>query len=369
MPASPSIDAWVAKIWQRLTTPIGGSGRVRLEKPVEGAPVVGNWRERPGKPIDWQGLFKRPKRSAEGMSALYINDEGVGLVHVEFPDGQLPKLDVCAFAPFVKGQTAVKLAQTLIKMHKLEKSRFVGVLDRGAYVLFPADAPEVPREEWGAAMKWRIKDQINFPVTQAVVEIFDMPGNTSRIYVAVAKESEVRKLAQLFQAVKAKLLAIDIPELALRNLVKNLPDDAEGVVMLHLERKSGVVMMIKRGRFYLARRLENGLELLQSALTPDGGGLSSSPFMDRIALEVQRTMDYFESHFGQAQAGGLQIAPLLLPIEGFRQALAERLGMRIKFLPIADILQCPEELSESELARALPAIGAALRGRGEEAEA
>ncbi|MBF0263080.1 MAG: hypothetical protein HQL97_14725, partial [Magnetococcales bacterium] len=287
MPASPSIEGWLARARERLTLRVPDGWRGLKE------------------PMDLAKRFKRSRKKAEGVAALHADSEGVGLVHVLFPEGERPKLQVCVFAPVAKGQTPAKVAQTLIKSHKLEKAHFVGVLDRSAYVLFPADAPEMPREEWNAAMKWRIKDQIPFPVTQAVVEIFEMPGNSTRIYVAVAKESEVRDAVRLFQGVGVKLTALDIPELALRNLARGLPDDHDGMVVLHLERKSGMVMLIKRGRFYLARRFENGLDTLLQALDEDGGGVTRAPFMDRIALEAQRTMDYFESHFGQAQASSL----------------------------------------------------------------
>lgn len=317
-------------------------------------------------PVDLKKLFKRSRKKAEGVAALHASPEGVGLVHVLFPEGERPRLEVCVFSPVPKGQTAAKVAQGLIKSHKLEKARFVGVLDRSAYVLFPADAPELPREEWNAAMKWRIKDQIPFPVTQAVVEIFAMPGNSTRIYVAVARESEVRDMVRLFQGAGVKLTALDIPELALRNLARGLPDDHDGMVMLHLEKRSGMVMMIKRGQFYLARRFENGFDTLLENLDDDGGGVTRAPFMDRIALEAQRAMDYFESHFGQGQASSLHIAPLAVPVEGVRQALAERLGMRIRPLPVNEILECPEGVAESDLARLLPAIGATMRERGGE---
>ncbi|MBF0263047.1 MAG: hypothetical protein HQL97_14555, partial [Magnetococcales bacterium] len=57
---------------------------------------------------------------------------------------------------------------------------------------------------------------------------------------------------------------------------------------------------------------------------------------------------------------------LSVPIEGFRQALAERLGMRIRPLPVQEILDCPDDLAEVDLARLLPAIGATMRERGGE---
>ncbi|MBF0272313.1 MAG: hypothetical protein HQL98_09655 [Magnetococcales bacterium] len=311
------------------------------------------------------------KKKAEGLAALYATVDGVGLIHLTAGEEGRPRVNVCVFQPVAKGQSPGRVAQGMVKAYKLEKARFVGVLDRGSYMLIPADAPDLPREEWAAAMKWRIKDQISFPVTQAVLEVFDIPGNTpdadsGRIYVAAAKDGEVRRHVALFHEAGVNLIALDIPELALLNLMGGLVDEREGMGLLHLERKSGLVMMVKGGWFYLARRIENGLDTLMDSLEPDGSGVSDAPFMDRIALETQRTMDYFESHYSQAAASTLYVVPLPTPVEGFRQALAERLGMRIKYLPLQEILEIPAGIVEADLVRALPAIGAAMRERAVE---
>ncbi|MBF0214814.1 MAG: hypothetical protein HQM00_14845 [Magnetococcales bacterium] len=306
------------------------------------------------------------KRSPQGMAALYATAEGVGLVHLVPGEAGRSRVAVGVFKEVGKGESPGRVAQGLIKAHQLGKTPFVGVLDRGAYVLLPAEAPDVPREEWAATMKWRIKDQITFPVTQAVLEVFDMPGTGSsdadsgRIYVAAAKENEVRRHLQLFHDAGVDPIALDIQELALLNFTRTLEDVAEGVALLHLEAKSGQVMMIKSGRFYLARRIESGLESLMASLDADGSGVDRAPYMDRVALEVQRTMDYFESHFSQAPASSLYIAPFPQVIEGVRQALAQRLGMRVRYLPLSESLEMPEGWSEVALARALPAIGAAM---------
>ncbi|MEO5331524.1 MAG: hypothetical protein H7839_05825 [Magnetococcus sp. YQC-5] len=318
---------------------------------------------------------KLVKKRPDGMAALILRSDGVGLVHLTFNKDKLhrPRLNVCHFQELSKGQSLARLAAGLVKARKLERARFVGVLDRNSYHLFPAEVPDVPREEWATAMRWRIKDQIDFPATQAVLEVFDMPPSraakdSERIYVAVAKDADVRRHVQLFLDAHLDLVAIDILELALRNVTIGLQDDQEGMALLHLEQKNGLIMMLKGGQFYLARRIDIGLnDLLESQKdqSPDDDDMFSaiyhSPLLDTIALEAQRTMDYFESHFGQAPAMSLHIAPLITPIPGFRQAMAERLGMRVKLLPLGEILEIPDTIDERNLALCLPAIGAAMR--------
>lgn len=313
------------------------------------------------------------KKRPEGLAGLISRPDGVGLVHLTFnPETeQRPRLNTCVFQEINKGQSPGRAAGTLVKANKLELARFVGVLDRNAYTVFPAEVPDVPREEWAKTMKFRIKDQIDFPVNQAVLEVFDMPGpypgkDSGRIYVAAARDGEVRRHIQMFQEPNLDLQFIDILELALRNLTTALEDDREGLAMLYLEAKHGLIMILKNGNFYLARRIEIGLDAILNTMGEESFGKSygfnNSPLLDNIALEAQRTMDYFESHFSQAPVVALHIAPMITPIPGLRQAMATKLGMRIKQLPMNEIIDIADGITELDIARCLPVIGAALRG-------
>ncbi|MBF0181176.1 MAG: hypothetical protein HQM03_14230 [Magnetococcales bacterium] len=333
-------------------------------------------------PLDWKAILAQARglgvrgKKVEGVVGMSLQPDGIGMAHMTFPGGpgEKPRLLHCQFHPLAAGQSPGRVAAAMVKARKLEKARFAGVLDRGSYVLFPAEAPDLPREEWASAMRWRIKEQIEFPPAQAVIEVFDMPGpipdrDSGRIYVAVARGADVRRHVNLFLDGGLNLTAIDIPELALRNLAAGLADDREGMALLHLEAGHGLVLMLKKGRFYLSRRIEIGLHALLESLVDASEedlprAISNSRLVDQIALEAQRTMDYFESHFSQASAVSLHIAPLVTPIPGLRQALAERLGMRVKEFPLQEVLDLADGIDEREAARVLLALGAALGERG-----
>lgn len=356
-PAMESLAAQVTKLTQRANQETKPTSKMNAREILERI----------------QGVLV--KQRTEGMAALLLREDGVGLIHLTFPgEGKgLPLLKTCVYRFLDKGQSPGKVVAGLLKEWKLEKARFAGVLNRGSYTLFPADVPDVPREEWASTMRWRIKDQIDFPAAQAVLEVFDMPGTfpgkeSGRIYVVAAQDAEVRKQVRLFHEANLELLTIDIQELALRNLTMGLPDDQEGMALLHLEQKNGLIMMVKGGHFYLARQMDIGVDTLLDSLGDLGEdihgntlGIAHSPLMDNLALEAQRTMDYFESHFSQTPAVSLHIAPMATTIPGFRQALARKLGMRIKELPLEEVINIPDAINSMDLALCLPAIGTALR--------
>jgi len=51
-------------------------------------------------------------------------------------------------------------------------------LDRGDYTLVATEAPEVPREEWREALRWQLKDQVSYPVDNAIIEVLSVPDTT-----------------------------------------------------------------------------------------------------------------------------------------------------------------------------------------------
>jgi MSHA biogenesis protein MshI len=87
---------------------------------------------------------------------------------------------------------------------------------------------------------------------------------------------------------------IDIPELSLRNLAARLPEAAAGLILLWLARSCAQLLVIKGDTLYVARGLRYAGE---------------GPDVEAIALELQRSLDYFESYYEQAPIAHLLVAP------------------------------------------------------------
>ena len=63
-----------------------------------------------------------------------------------------------------------------------------------AYQLVQVEAPEVQPDELRGAVRWKLKDIINFPPSEAIVDVFDIPEQAryveSRMIYAVAARAE-----------------------------------------------------------------------------------------------------------------------------------------------------------------------------------
>ncbi len=232
------------------------------------------------------------------------------------------------------------------------------LLDTVDYQLLLVESPEVLPAEMKAAVRWRLKDSLDFPVDEAVVDVFNIPEPARRtgakmMYAIAAKSAAVAKQTALLKTQTNRFDVIDIPELALRNLTSQLPEAADGLILLWLKATSAQLLVIKGKTLYLARDVP-----FSARRNP--GDQDEPPHVQAIALELQRSMDYFESHYEQAPIMNLIIAPPDQAAALLASQLAGQTAMRIQLLALDRVLDLPEGLRAPDR-RALLAIGGALR--------
>ena len=78
-------------------------------------------------------------------------------------------------------------------------------------------------------------------------------------------------------------------------------------------------------------------------------------------IEVQRSMDFYESHFAQPQVSSLVVTPIGKEIPGVTEYIAEQLQIPARMLDVNELIDTKEPISSLEQSRCLLAIGAALR--------
>ncbi|MDE2088567.1 MAG: hypothetical protein KGJ12_00955 [Gammaproteobacteria bacterium] len=299
------------------------------------------------------------------MTGIGFLTEGVCITRVVREKGQRPQLELCEFTPCAESERLKTLAEG-VQRYQLEGTPCVAVMEPGSYSLLQVEAPDVDPTELKAAVRWRIKDLIDFHIDDAVIDVFDIPGQTQRgrvrmMYVVAARTSLIQHRVDLLNAAGVELSAIDITELVLRNVTALLPEDVAGVALLHLRPDGGLITLTRQSTLYLARALDVAADL--SGPQTEAPGAAVTPrLLDTIALEIQRSFDYYESYFSQPPLSGLVIsaqppaaASDLIPQVG------SHLGGSVRALNLNAALECREPLSEHLQALCLPAIGAALR--------
>lgn len=306
------------------------------------------------KPI--QDLLRRRGMSA-AMAGVGIEANGLSLACIERSGGR-PRLVACEYLAGAPEDRSAQLTR-LAHAHHLNRTRCATVLSEGDYQLLLTETPNVSPDELKAALRWKVKDLIDFHINDATLDVFDLPGEASEaksreMYAVAARNEAIQNRVDLLTTAGCALEVIDIPDLAQRNLAALLPEDATGVALLTLKPQSGLVTITRQGFLYLSRPINIGLETLRSADDP-------VRYFDHIVLELQRSLDYFESHFREAAIRHLVVAPMTEPFPMLIDYLRTNLGVSVGEMDLAQLLDTDVELTLALQARCLTAIGAALR--------
>jgi len=292
------------------------------------------------------------------LSSVIPGETGVAIARVVHQNEEQFTLQSCEFIPNpAEGDTDLA---AVAKGHGLDKQPCTTVLAIGDYQLLMVDAPEVPAEELRAAIRWRIQDMIDFHVDDAVLDVFDVDIESSnftkkQMCVVVARTETVKQYIGRLEQADVNLDIIDIPELAIRNIAARLPEDANGLVTLYFEAEHCLITLTHESRLYLTRTLDIGYRQLQEAAS------NPQSLSNRLALEIQRSMDYYEHNYRQAPIKTLAILPIPAMLYGFTDALQQTLGLDTRMVSMSDILECSPEPDADTTARCLLAAGSALR--------
>jgi MSHA biogenesis protein MshI len=298
-------------------------------------------------------IFGRTEKGG-GKTGIYRPADGFAAAQVmQGAAGGKPVLAHCEYQQ-ARDHDAIARAARAIPDRRLPA---VCVLPSDKYTMLLVEAPEVPADELRAAVRWRVRDLIDFHIDDAVLDVFQMPSRRpgshgQMMYAIVARSDGVRAEIDVAEDAGLKLRAIDILELSLRNIGLLLDKDERGIALMYLAEHTGVMLVIRQGALYLARRLETGVQTLA-----DADGLRSE-LIDGLALEARRSLDYFESHFEQSSVPVIYTAGLQSPD---LDQMAGELGLSVHNIELNSLFETQADYDDELSRRCLPAIGAALR--------
>jgi len=299
------------------------------------------------------------RKSQAGFAGVGIHPDGVSFVQVEPRGTGAPVVSAWEFRPVADGADFAHVLAKLADDHGLRRARCTTLLDPFDYRLLAAEAPPVPPEELAEAMRWRVKDLLDFNVQEATLEVFPSPVKPSgsdlrAVYVVVAHNTALRQRIHLLEGADINLEVVDIPELALRNVASLLDAEDRGVALLCLAENSGFMTLTRRDVLYMSRTLNIALDELRDTT-------ERAPLLDRIVLEVQRSLDYYVSHLHQTPVERLMLAPLPAGFPGLENYFSDRLGIPVALLQLNELAQWPTAVPADMEPRCLATFGAALR--------
>ena len=294
-----------------------------------------------------------------GWMAFVRHRDRIDLAHVIHAEGKRPEIRLCDSFRVEKNEADA--LSRLGQSRGLKRYRCAALLDESEYRLVQLEAPVVSPDERVQALRWRLKDVVDFPVDGAAIAIADIPTEGARqanVFAVVAPATVIGERMALFHEKKVPLEAIDIPEMAVRNVAALFEEANRGLAFLALTQGDGLLTITYRGELYLSRRIEIASGALAQADDERRGQM-----LERLALELQRTLDNFDRQYGFISVSRLLIASEF-DCTGTAAALAQNLYLPVQAADLATVLDfaaLPELRSAERQAQSLLAIGAALR--------
>ena len=355
------------------------------------------WPFKSKKPKHWVGI----NLSTLTPSAVIYSDRGV-VESVSF-----------------RSDDGIAALESWLQQHITHPIPAVLVLDDADYELLLVEAPEVPDEELTAAIEFRIGDLLNQSVEETALQAVRLPrdayrGRMSMAHVVASPNNVIKKWVDWAGQNNLRVNVITVPEFSLLNIlsINNIND---GIAILDLGPSYGTIRLYQQGALYLTRQVEVGLNAL--AIQPDDGTSQSEPEensepllldevefndgaesdfdtsldeleaelstdvvdtyvgfapkanvdtqqVDNLILEVQRSLDYYESQLGMGQitqlwvmANNIDLTPL---VETMQPALAANIEQPniCKKLQQIDGITMP--VNDGDINERITALGGAL---------
>lgn len=310
--------------------------------------------------LEWLGNKKR----TEGLVGLSINKHRIALAHITRKRGDV-FLETCVREDLpIDGGDPLKMVgdrlPALVEALGLSGVRCSCVLAPTDYNIYLVEAPEVEPDEMRSAIRWKIKDLLDLPIEESVIDVFPLPedalrGRKAMVYAVAADKARVAQLIGLVERSGMALDAIDIPEMAMRNMTSQFSDDTNGLAFIALKQSGSTMNLSRQGQLYLTRRINTPVAA-EALHSEDWHGLR-----DRLALEIQRSLDYYESQMGQSPISRILLAPRQSDSDAMAASLSEALAAPMDVFDYAALIPSADNISAELKGACMMAIGAALR--------
>jgi len=299
-------------------------------------------------------------KAAKGLQlGLGIYPDGVSLVLVNRRKS-VPQVLSCSFISAQGGDSIQAELIRYVKKHKLQGIPTVLSLGPDSYSLIQVESPEVEADELPSAIRWRVKDLLDYHIDDAVLDVFDVPkssraGGTHMLYVVASRKSEIQKLVDQMEAAELSLSCIDICQLTLCNLVSCMTKAEGYYALIYLSPNYGMIEVVDNGVLHMNRRIDvNSVDLEEQ------GGFGLEEIYETLALELQRSLDFCETQFAKGPIKSVLVVAPEARSAGLVERIQENLSVTAEAFDLTTYFKGAEDVPQMTANRCLPALGAAL---------
>lgn len=319
----------------------------------------------------WKELFfhsKSNKITTDGLCCIEIDTQSFSIAYTRYEKEKI-NLVSCANYPYTSFEDLQNSLLTIVKYYHLETVNCSWVLQPDQYQVLLIDALPVPANEFQAAVRWKIKDLIRFPINDVVIDSFPLPikkvsTDQDMIMVVVAKLSYVKSMSDTLQGAGLQLNKIDILEMSLKNIACLFNQEDKIIALIYMQEKNSQLIITTKKQLHFARRIELGLSFIEPA---EGTPINDSEVakkIDRLALEIQRSFDYYQSQWRQSMPTQIIFCaakPISIDVASL---LSQRLSIPTEMLNISRFFSDARAINIQEQGKYLTILGELFQREG-----
>ena len=301
---------------------------------------------------------------------ISILEDGVAVSTIK-RDDESSSVDICEYRQLTSPDDLREVIESLAQDLDLFGKEAVLVLDPQYYEVFLVEAVDFTEVNKVERLQERVGDLLDFPVANAVLEYVALPepeqGSASPMgYVIAAQKDKLDEFIGILLDAELNLVAVDVTELILRNIVMLLNEAEQGVLFLYLSPHNKQLLFVKEGAVGMMRSIEldvTGLVPGEGPMNGEGEEASAvrESFIDTVSSEIERSINYCETTLGQSGITQVVVSPTTLDIEDTLPEIAARTSLTVRKMELEEVVNATGEMLAEHQQRCLLAIGAALR--------
>lgn len=189
------------------------------------------------------------------------------------------------------------------------------------------DRPQLADNEIGASLPWLLKDLVDIPSNDIVADYYDpaiQAAAQDKINVVAVQRSWLQKLVAPLQEARLAVHGIINEDLAVTRLFN--AEEPPCVLLAQYGQEQAQLLLIAHQRLVVSRQLKPLQSVAQAGVEVD------QYETENLALELQRSLDYYSGQMRQAPLKHVQLALPGQQAQKIADSLAESLSLQVTLL-------------------------------------
>lgn len=310
-------------------------------------------------PAFFQNLIKKKVTDEYIGVALYASF--VRVIKLKQQEGK--EQLICVYAeqyPLERPEQLSALLEQIIETQKLEGTSCVLIIPPDKVESVQIEMSELPSVDVQASLPWKLKELVSIPPQDMICDYIEMDiqplGQPPKAQIMVTSRTYVEGIIAPFHNAKVNIAGITTEQFVLARM-QSVEDAAQLVFVQHKE-MAGILLILKNQKICFARKIrgtDTVINMMPDQVREHGA--------DTIAIEIQRSIDYYESQLKQPP-----IKDVLIAIAGENEALIGEIlntNLPVKTRAAKTNNDIEDETGKISLAY-LAALGGALYANQEE---